>query len=93
MPRFMVELAYGPEDCIEALGKVSQKDLDFLPSVYWGYSQSVGAGWAIVDAPSEDAALKMVPEQLRDAVQITEVKSLTPELIVAMAEDAIEKAA
>lgn len=93
MPRYMVELAYGPEDCIQALGKIEQRELDFLPSVYWGYNQNVGTGWAIVEAPNEEAALKMVPDQLRDAVQVTEVKTLTPELIEAMAEDAIEKAA
>jgi hypothetical protein len=89
----MIELAYGPEDCIEALGKIEQKDLDFLPRVYWGYTQNVGSGWAIVEAENEESARKMIPEQIRDLVQVTEVKTLTAELITAMAENAIEKAA
>lgn len=93
MPRYMIELSYSPEDCIESLGKIEQRELDFLPQVYWGYAQDIETGWAIVEAPNEEAAWKMVPEDLRDSVEVTEVKNLTPELIIAMRDNAIESAA
>ena len=64
MPRYMIELPFAAETCTGSIPKVTQRELDFLPQVYWGCSVGKQEGWVIVQADSTDQAKSMVPESL-----------------------------
>jgi hypothetical protein len=91
MPRYMIELESSPEECARSLSKFSQRFQDFLPEIVWGCPMGRSRGWAIVEAENESEAKELVPEPMRCLVEITEVKTLTPELIEAIQNQEIER--
>ena len=93
MPRYMIELPFAATTFMESIPKFRQRELDFLPQVYWGATIDGESGWAIVEADSLEDAAKMVPESIADMVWICELKTLTPELIEAEQRGEIERAA
>lgn len=93
MPRYMIELPFEAETCMKTIQRFGQREADFLPNVFWGCTVGGKAGWSIVEADNMDQAKQMVPESLQEKVSITEVKTLTPELIQAKINREIEKAA
>ncbi|HEY3297870.1 MAG TPA: hypothetical protein VGK34_04370 [Armatimonadota bacterium] len=92
MAKYLIELPFPAETCMNSIPKVTQEELDFLPQIYWGCSEANQEGWVMVEADSEEKALGTVPEYMRDKVLVTEVKNLTPELIQARMNNTIVKA-
>ncbi len=80
MPQFMIEMSHSPSDCVDSLRDIDPDAQEFLGDVYWGCMTGRHDGWAVVDADSEQEAMEMVPEQIRDRVQVTQVSTVMPEL-------------
>lgn len=80
MPQYMIELSHSSSDCVEALKDIDPKAQDFLGDVYWGCMTGRHDGWAVVEADNEQHARDMVPDQIRNQVQVTQVESIVPEV-------------
>ncbi len=80
MPQYMIELSHSPSDCVDALRDIDPDAQEFLGDVYWGCMTGRHDGWAVVEADSEQQARDMVPDTIRNQIQVTQVENIVPEI-------------
>ena len=78
MTKYVVESTHTPEECAQALDMMLEKGEDTLKKFAFGCNAGEHTGWAYVDADSEEKALEIVPEPLRDKACVHEVNIFTP---------------
>ena len=81
MAKYIIESPHTEEECLQALEETLEKGEDILQRFVFGCKSGEHTGWAYVDADSEENALEMVPEFLRDKACIHEVSRFTSEEI------------
>lgn len=81
MAKYVVESSHTEEECLQALDDAVEKGT--LEKFVFACKSGKHSGWAYVDADSEEAALEMVPESVRDKACAYEVSKFTPEDIKA----------
>jgi hypothetical protein len=78
MSTYMVELSHKQEECLHILDEMKNEDLQWWQ---FGCESGVHTGWGIVEAANEAEARKIVPEFIRNRVQVVRVTRMTPEHI------------
>lgn len=81
MAKYVIESAHTVEECLQALDDFLEEDT--LQKFVFGCKSGDHTGWAYVDADSEEEALEIVPEFIRDKACAYEVGKFTPEDIKA----------
>ncbi|MDR3611453.1 MAG: hypothetical protein P4L27_12875 [Ignavibacteriaceae bacterium] len=59
--RYMVEIRHTPEECLNVLDKIKDKDAKLLQKMEWGCMSGDHTGYMVVNASSEQDALKGIP--------------------------------
>jgi hypothetical protein len=59
--RYMVEFKHTPEECLNALDKIKDKDSKLLNKIEWGCMSGNHTGYMVVNADNEQVALKGIP--------------------------------
>ena len=83
MAKYIVESPHTEEECLQALDEILEKGEDTLQRFVFGCKSGEHIAWAYIDADSEEEALEIVPESLRDKVCLHEVSKFTPDEIKA----------
>jgi hypothetical protein len=81
--RFLIMMPHTKEQCLKALDDMSASATALLAKTEWGCMAGDHTGYAIVDAPSEQAAREMVPPAERASSKIISLNKFTPEQIKA----------
>jgi hypothetical protein len=78
---YLIESPHTPDECLAALDAVSAQGPKALARWNFGCNWGEHVGWALVTAPSEQAALEMVPAAVRDKAKVHRVSQFTAEQI------------
>jgi hypothetical protein len=62
--KYIVEFRHTPEECLNYLDKVKAKDVKLLDKIEWGCMSGDHTGYIIVNAESEQEALKGIPSDI-----------------------------
>ena len=73
---YVIESKHTGPECVKALDDMNSKNL--LGKTYWGCMSGDHRGWTILQAPSSDAALKMLPDSQRANAKVVQVGQFTP---------------
>jgi hypothetical protein len=77
MPRFLIETEHTEDSCVLVVGEVHA--MGYLHHFEWGCEVGVHAGWAFIEAESEDEALMTVPMIVRPQARAVRVIKFTQE--------------
>lgn len=79
MPRYMINLPHGSdhEICVRALHAIERYGGHLFTNAEWGCNAGVHCGWAIVELENREAALQMIPPELRQEAQVVELNRFT----------------
>ena len=75
--RYLIISPHTAEECMDAMDKMSAEGPAALAKFDFGCMSGDHTAYAIVTASSEDAALKMVPEDLRSKAKAIKVMKFT----------------
>lgn len=75
--RFLIISPHTPEECLDALDKISAEGTGTLNKFEFGCKAGDHTAYAIVMASNEDDALKLVPENLRDKAKAIKLTKFT----------------
>ncbi len=78
MALYLITSAHEPEKCLDALDEIMAKKPDALNTFVYGCKEGDHSGYAIVDAESRSAALKLLPDILQETACVTRVDRFTP---------------
>lgn len=81
MARYLIESQHTPGECLQVLDAILMMGTDFVDRFDFGCQAGEHTGWAVVEAESESAALKMVPAFVRSRARIVKVNKFTPQQI------------
>ena len=59
--KYMVEFKHTPEECLNTLDKIKDKDAKLLNKIEWGCMSGDHTGYLVVNASNEQEALKGIP--------------------------------
>ena len=59
--KYMVEFRHTPEECLNLLDKIKDKDSKLLTKIEWGCMAGDHTGYMVVNAENEQEALKGIP--------------------------------
>jgi hypothetical protein len=79
MNRYIIETSHSPEDCLHVLDNFVA--YGHITHFEWGCEGGVCAGWAIIEAESEEEALLSVPSLVRNKTKVVKLSKFTPEKI------------
>jgi hypothetical protein len=79
--RYMVIAPHTAEQCLAVLDDIKANDQALLNKIDWGCAAGDHTGYLAVDAESEDAALKSLPEKSRTGARAVKLVKFTPEQI------------
>ena len=79
--RYLVIAPHTAEQCLAVLDDIKAHDAALLKRVDWGCTAGDHTGYLTVDADSEDAALKSLPEKSRQGARAVKVVKFTSEEI------------
>jgi hypothetical protein len=79
--RYLVIAPHTPEQCLAALDDIKANDQALLKKIDWGCAAGDHTGYLSVEADSEEAALKSLPEKSRASARAVKVVKFTPEQI------------
>jgi hypothetical protein len=73
MPRFLIEVPHSaePQACAREVHVFLSTGSHFLTGADWGCMDGVHSAWLIVDLPSKEDALMVVPPVFRPQARIT----------------------
>jgi hypothetical protein len=77
MARYLIESPHTEAECLDALDQILAQGDASLAKWDWGCMVDDHRGWAIVEADSEAAARKTLPNILRKKARIVEVDKFT----------------
>ncbi len=86
MPEFLIESPHTPEECTKAMDAIAAQGPKSLDKWSFGCEAGEHTAWAIVHAPNEQAALAMVPAELRDKAKVHKLEKFTPQQVKKMHE-------
>ncbi len=75
--RYLVESPHTKEECLRELDVLAAKGNDVLMKFSWSCMAGEHTGYAILEAESEAAALKVVPEVVRAKARVHPVATFT----------------
>jgi len=81
MAMYLIETRHMPEQCLQDLDTVLAEAPKFLDQLMWGCGKGVHAGSTFVEADSEEAARRLIPNRLLSRTQVVEVGKFVPEQI------------
>lgn len=81
MSRYMIETSHTPEECLQALDQIVDRDPDILAKFDWGCMAGDHTGWAVIEAESRSALEDKLPSSILDGARVVEVKKFTPEQV------------
>jgi hypothetical protein len=79
MSRYLIETTHDREDCLHVLDNFVT--YGHITHFEWGCENGVCAGWAIIDADSEEEALLSVPSLVRNKTKVIKLSKFSPEKI------------
>jgi len=85
MNRYLVETNHNRDDCLHVLDQFVA--YGHITHFEWGCESGICAGWAFVDAESEQQAILSVPSSLRSKARIIKLSNFTPALIQSFHEE------
>jgi hypothetical protein len=74
---YLVTSPHTPEECLKALDEVSAMGPKTLAKYHWGCLAGDHTGYAMIDAASEEDALKTVPAEIRSKAKAEKVTTFT----------------
>jgi hypothetical protein len=78
---FMIISPHTKQECLDALDAVARQGRDSLNKWEWGCMSGDHTAYVLYEADSEEAALRMVPENVRPKARVIKVDKFTPEQI------------
>jgi len=86
MPRYMIEIPHADEHiaCVRALQAIEQYGSHFFAEADWGCAAGKHAGFLVVELPSREEALRLVPPAFRHDARVVEVEHFSREKIESM---------
>src|SRR2546426_2247786 len=78
MPEFLIESPHTPEECMKSMDAIAAQGPKALDKWSFGCESGEHTAWAIVHAKDEQAALAMVPADLRDKAKVHKLEKFTP---------------
>jgi len=81
MPKYLVETAHTPRECVWALKQMLDQGPEFLERFDWGCHDGEHVGWAIIEAENKFVAQELVPRILRPKARIVELCQFTPDQV------------
>lgn len=79
MNRYLVETRHEKRDCVNVMKNFIA--YGHITHFEWGCENSVCAGWAIIEAESENEALLSVPSLVREKTKVVKLSRFSPEKI------------
>ena len=79
--KYLIIAPHTPEQCLAVLDDINQKDKGLLKKMDWGCTSGDHTGYLTVDAESDAAALKVLPEKERAGAKAIKVVKFSPEEI------------
>jgi hypothetical protein len=62
--KYMVQFKHNPEDCLNTLNRINDKDAKLLDKIEWSCISGDHTGYMVVNASSEQEALRGIPDYL-----------------------------
>jgi hypothetical protein len=81
---YLVTSPHTPEECLKALDEVSAMGSKTLGKYEWGCLSGDHTGYIMIEAASEDDALKVVPADIRSKAKAEKVTKFTVAQIKAL---------
>jgi hypothetical protein len=81
---YLVTSPHTPEECVKALDSVSAMGSKTLGKYEWGCLSGDHTGYVMIEAASEEDALKVVPPNLREKAKAEKVTKFTVAQIKAL---------
>jgi hypothetical protein len=79
--QFLIESPHTKQECLTALDQTLKQGPDTLARFEWGCMSGDHTAYAFVEAESEAAARRMVPEVVRGKARLRPVTRITPQQI------------
>jgi hypothetical protein len=80
MATYLIESPHTKQECLDALDALREKP-DLLSKFEWGCMAGEHTGYAVVDAPNEQAVRGLIPDNVRGKAKILAVTKFTPQQI------------
>jgi hypothetical protein len=90
MTQYLIESPHTAEECMQALDDISGQGPKALAKWNFGCMTGDHTGWAMVSAADEQAALQMVPANLREKAHVHKLNKFTAAEIKKMHEKMME---
>ena len=90
MTQYLIESPHTAEECMQALDDISGMGPKALAKWNFGCMTGDHTGWAMVTAADEQAALQMVPANLREKAHVHKLTKFTPAEIKKMHQKMME---
>ena len=87
MSTYLVISPHTPEECLASLDGIVASGEGALDDWYWGCAAGNHTGYKMVEAESEDAALAVVPENIRGKAKAMKLNKFTAEQVAAFHEN------
>jgi hypothetical protein len=65
----VVTVRHDPRQCVEEFRRLAEWDGRLLGRTVWGCIDGIHAGWVVVEAADERAAIRRLPESIRPAAR------------------------
>ncbi len=78
---FMVISPHTKEECLAALDAAAKQGKESLNKLEWGCMEGDHTAYAIYEAESAEAAMKLVPENVRSKARVIKVAKFTTDQI------------
>jgi Skp family chaperone for outer membrane proteins len=74
---YLVQSPHTQEQCMNVMEEMKSKGDQYLSKFYFGCMSGDHTAYAILEAPSEDAARKMLPKDVQQNARVTKVDKFT----------------
>jgi broad specificity phosphatase PhoE len=78
---YLIEMKHTKEECLQTLETIKNKEEDLLSEIHFGCAEGNHTGYMMVEAISERAALKDLPEEAKTDLEVHKLSKFTPEQI------------
>jgi len=88
---YLVQAPHTKEQCMNVMEEMKGKGDRYLSNFYFGCESGDHTAYAILEAPSEDAARKMLPKDVQQNARITKVDKFNSAQIEKMHKDMMHR--
>lgn len=81
MPRYFVETAHTPAECLNALDDITAHDVKLLDSCQFGCNSGNHTGFAFLDGANEQEVKARLPQSLRQKARVVPVERISVDQI------------